>query len=221
MAATRTEEGHARPGLNYSRESWPLRADLCPCDLDLVDYLAARRVGGAAVFHFGTGEHHVLGLENAKRRRPNHILGVTASPQEHARYVELVIADPSLANTYKAMFADIYTLDPRLLPRFDIVALFHLCEFYDPARSGYAPLDDRKLLELFLDRLRPGGRICFYLASNGRDAMLDLVGAFAGAGKLAVAEIFRKLLVCAKPKRRPGAAARARDRALIRRIRDA
>jgi hypothetical protein len=204
--------------LNYSEEAWPLRVDLCPCDTEFVKYLQRRRIAGKAVFHFGTGDHHIVGLENAKLPRPNQVLGVTASRGEYDRYIDLVIANPALANSYRAMFLDIYTLDARGLPDFDVVALFHLCEFYDPQASAYAPLDDRKLLDLFLKKLKANGRICFYLGSNGRDAMLRLVDSFIAAGKLQIAEMPLPLLVCARPRGQRAKAARARDRAQIDRL---
>jgi hypothetical protein len=212
--------GAAAVRLNVSEHSWPLRIDLCPCDTDFFAWLKARKVAGRTVFHFGTGAHHILGIENAKLARPNQILGVTASRGEYEAYIDLVTADPQVAISYKAMFLDIYTLDPRGLPEFDVVSLFHLCEFYDPVRSAYAPLDDRKLLDLFLGKLRAQGRICFYLGSNGRDAMLRLVDKFIAAGKLAVAERVGGLLICAKPKPGRAKAARAKDRALIKSLID-
>ena len=214
-------DARAAPRLNIADDAWPLRTDLCPCDTDFVAWLKARRIGGKAVFHFGTGSHHIVGVENAKLKRPNHVLGVTASPGEYESYVALVTRNPDLAVSYKALFADIYTLNAELLPDFDVVSLFHLCEFYDPVRSAYAPLDDRRLLLLFLARLKPQGRIVFYLGSNGRDAMLRLVDKFIAAGKLAVAERVGALLVCTKAKAARAAKARAKDRALIKALIDA
>ncbi|HEX2113088.1 MAG TPA: hypothetical protein VHM01_01675 [Alphaproteobacteria bacterium] len=211
----------APPRLNIADDAWPLRVDLCPCDTDFVAWLKARKISGKAIFHFGTGAHHIVGVENAKLKRPNGVLGVTASPGEYERYVDLVTRDPALAISYKALFADIYTLDAGLLPAFDLVTLFHLCEFYDPVRSAYAPLDDRKLLALFLDRLKPQGRIVFYLGSNGRDAMLRLVDKFIAAGRLAVSERVGALLVCARPRSGRAARARAKDRALIKALLEA
>lgn len=211
----------ATPRLNISDAAWPLRVDLCPCDTDFVAWLKARRIAGRTVFHFGTGSHHIVGVENARLKRPNRVLGVTASRGEYESYIDLVSADPALAISYKALFLDIYTLDARLLPEFDVVTLFHLCEFYDPERSSYAPLDDRKLLMLFLEQLAPKGRIVFYLGSNGRDAMLRLVNQFIAAGKLAIAERVGALLVCTKAKPARAAKARTKDRALIKALLDA
>jgi hypothetical protein len=206
--------------LNVSQDSWPLRVDLCPCDTDFVAWLKARKVAGKACFHFGTGSHHIVGIENAKFAKPNQVLGVTASRGEYDAYIDLVTADPRLAVSYKAMFLDIYTLDARGLPDFDIVTLFHLCEFHDPVRSAYAPLDDRKLLQLFLGKLKAQGRIGFYLGSNGRDAMLRLVDKFIAAGRLAIAERVGGLLICAKAKPGRAKAARAKDRRLIKTLID-
>jgi hypothetical protein len=207
--------------LNVSEESWPLRVDVCPCDTDFLAWLKRSGIAGKAIFHFGTGSHHIVGVENARLARPNQVLGVTASRGEYESYIDLVTADPRVAIGYKAMFLDIYTLDARALPEFDIVTLFHLCEFYDPERSSYAPLDDRKLLDLFLGKLKARGRICFYLGSNGRDAMLRLVGSFIAAGKLAIDERVGPLLICAKPKGKRAKAARDKDRAAIRALLEA
>ncbi len=63
------------------------------------------------IFHFGTGEHHLIALDNAKLRKPNQIFGVTASKKEIDTYTDLVISNAKVANSYKAMFVDIYTLD--------------------------------------------------------------------------------------------------------------
>lgn len=207
--------------LNVSDTAWPLRVDLCPCDTLFVDWLRQRGIGGRTVFHFGTGAHHVVGVDNATFKRPNRILGVTASAGEYDSYIEKVTADPALAVSYKVLFADIYTLDARLLPVFDVVSLFHLCEFHDPVRSAYAPLDDRRLLLLFLEQLASRGRILFYLGSNGRDAMLRLLDAFIAAGRLAIDERVGPLLACVKPKAGRGAKARAKDRALVKALIDA
>jgi hypothetical protein len=182
--------------LNYYKDNWALDVSECPCDVHFVDYLRSRRLRGKSIFHFGTGSHHVVAVENAKQRKPSHVLGVTASKQEYESYIDLVVAKPELANTYKAMFVDIYTLEPRLLPEFDVVSLFHLGEFHDPVRQKYAPLDDRKLLALMVRKLKPGGRVCFYRGSNGWAKSEPIVTAFIKAGKLAKPETYKSLLIC-------------------------
>ena len=113
--------------LSFVAHSWPLRPDVCPCDVDLCHYLDSRAVRGRSVFHFGTGGHHLVGLRNHANGWANEVLGLTLSPSEHERYVRLVVRDPSLARHYKVLFADIYSLAAAALPTFDVVTLFHLC----------------------------------------------------------------------------------------------
>jgi hypothetical protein len=181
--------------LNYWNDTWPLSEQDCPCDLHFVEYLDKRHVHGKAIFHFGTGEHHILGIENARRSRDNrnYILGVTASKQEHEAYVQLILNRAQLAVHYHVMFVDIYTMTPRLLPLFDIVTLFHLCEFYDPVRSRYAPLDDAKLLRMFLSKLKLNGRILFYTGSSHFDRARSIIDAFLKRGWLRKAADYKTL----------------------------
>lgn len=185
--------------LNFWDDTWPLDVSECPCDAHFVEYLKARGAVGKTIFHFGSGEHHLLGIENAKLAPPNQIVAVTASRKEYETYIDLAIANPRVANDYKVTFLDIYTLDRRILPVFDYVSLFHLCEFYDSERSSYAPLDDRKLLDLFVDRLAPDGRILFYQGSNGWGQGQGIVEDACRAGQLAADETFLSLFVCRRP----------------------
>ena len=108
--------------LNYWNQTWSLDEAQCPCDLHLVEYLEEKAVKGKSVFHFGTGNHHIVGLRLAENGSNNAVLGITASPQEYDDYVELVIRNPRLGHTYKAYFGDIYQLDARLLPELDYAA---------------------------------------------------------------------------------------------------
>ena len=169
-----------RMRLNYYDYSWPL-VDYSP-DRDFVAYLTSRSIKGKLIFHFGTGEHHLVGKHNHERGNPNEIFAITASREEYRAYVDFVINNPVAANSYKALFGDIYTLSPRMLPDFDIVTLFHLGECYDQQiddaddqtdpqgvrlNSAYSRLDDATLLDLFLHKLSPGGKILFFKRSGG------------------------------------------------------
>ena len=159
--------------LNYYDNSWEL-VDYCPCDPNFVRFLESNRIEGKLIFHFGTGEHHLVGRDNYERGNPNEIWAITASRREHDAYIDFIVDNPRAANYYKVLYADIYTLSPRMLPNFDIVTLFHLCEYYDEVESGsprlnseYAQLDDEGLVEMFLTKLNSGGRIAFYAKSGG------------------------------------------------------
>jgi hypothetical protein len=160
--------------LNYWKASWPLRVGICPCDVHFAEYLQANEVKDKIIFHFGTGEHHLLGKTNFEAGGPNEILAITASQKEYDRYVELIINNPLAAKTYKVIFGDIYTLTPHIIPNFDLVTLFHLCEFYDEEMSAYAQLNDTSLLALFLSKLNSGGQIFIY--KDPRKNKLDNIG---------------------------------------------
>ena len=144
---------------------WPLKTDVCPCDVHFQQYLEEHQVRDRVIFHFGTGGHHLLGRRNCELGGVNQILGVTASRAEYASYVDLLAEKPEVSAGYKVLYTDVYTLSARLLPDFDLVTLFHLCEYYDAA-SDYAVLDDGALVDLFLDRLSAGGRLLFYSGSR-------------------------------------------------------
>lgn len=174
--------------------SWPLRPSVCPCDLDLCHYLKARDVRGKTIFHFGSGGHHTVGRCNHDDGLDNEIMAVTASPAEHARYVRKVVSAAALGTRYKVLFADIYDLGPRLLPRFDLVSLFHLCEFTPPAKTRRR-LDDEGVLSLFMHQAKPDGRFLFYTGSFGWERARLLVNRAEAAGRLSFEERFASLFV--------------------------
>ena len=180
------------------RAAWPLRPERCPCDLDFVDYLRARRITDKTIFHFGTGAHHVVGRAN-HRDRANHVLAITASPDEHAAYIELVLGDPEVATKYQVLFADIYCLDPDLLPALDVVTLFHLHEFYRPEHAAYARFDDRSLLAMLCGRLRDEGRVLFYRGSDGFPATKRTIADAVDRALLRPLEQWGSLLVYGRP----------------------
>jgi len=188
-----------RVGLGWfrRRSSWALDPKLCPCDLHFVEYLDERHLTNKTIFHFGTGGHHYVGVE-CHARGTNEVLGVTAAAREHQAYVKLVLADAALAKSYKVLFADIYTLTETTLPDFDVVSLFHLCEFTpssQPEDAGAVIHDDESLLGLFVSKLKPGGKILFYEGSFGWRRAQAIVSDFVDRGLLRPVESFKTLLV--------------------------
>jgi hypothetical protein len=184
--------------LNYWNQTWSLDEAQCPCDVHFLEYLAEKQAKGAAIFHFGTGNHHIVGLKAAENGANNAVLGITASPQEYDDYVELLIRNPRLGHTYKAYFGDIYQLDPRLLPEFDYVTLFHVGEFRAPENDSYGALTDLEMTLLLADKVKPGGEILFYSGSFAYDkaqaVALELarVRPFDPAGDHKTLKIYRK-----------------------------
>jgi hypothetical protein len=173
--------------------SWALRPDVCPCDADLCDYLRDRKIAKKSIFHFGSGGHHVVGLRNRDDGLENEILAITASPKEHAHYVERVVSEPSFGRHYKVLFADIYDLAYGSLPEFDLVTLFHLCEF-SPVAGQVRRMDDAGVMELFRSKLIAGGRLIFYEGSLGRPGTQRIIERAAAEGKVSFDEKYRSLL---------------------------
>jgi len=178
--------------MHFVHYSWPLRADLCPCDVDFCDYLRERSIRGQAIFHFGTGGHHLVGLRNQADGLENDILGLTIAPKEHAVYVKKAIRDPGLALHYKVLFADIFSLSANTLPVFNIVTMFHLGEFSDAAGSGRR-LNLQQVLQMFCAKLLPGGLMLFYTRSYGYRKLTPLLESMVREGRLSLAGTHKSL----------------------------
>ena len=188
--------------MRFIHYSWPLRPGVCPCDIHFCDYLQERNIRGKAIFHFGTGGHHLVGLRNRFDGLANDVLGLTVSPREHARYVARVVRDPSLGRSYKVLFADIYSLSASCLPEFDVVTLFHLCEFV-PGDGGGHRTSDCEVLRLFCSRLLPGGLLVFYPGSYGYPQAAPFIAQAAADGHLAFVEDYYKSLAVFRVPRGP------------------
>ena len=176
------------------RRPWKLKRDDCPCDPDFVDWISEQGLRDQTIFHFGTGEHHLVGLSSARSGDGNAVLGVTATPAEHDAYVRLAKVEPEMTKRYVVYFGDIYNVNARLLPDLDIATLFHLCEFADD-RVGYRALNDESLLRMVADRLRPGGRILFYTGSYAYPRAAPIIEAWAASSGFSEVEGFRSLRV--------------------------
>jgi hypothetical protein len=108
--------------------------------------------------------------------------------------VKRVIRNPALGKHYKVLFADLYGLSAQVLPTFDIVSLFHLCEFSDASRSGQR-MNDAQVLSLFRSRLAPGGLMLFYPGSYGYPRLQPLLADEVAARRLSLVENYRSLAV--------------------------
>lgn len=184
--------------MNYYTDRWPLMIDMCPCDVHFTDYLEARGIKNSTIFHFGSGEHHHVGMRSFENGLNNAVLGITASVEEEAAYVKLAIENPKLSKSYKCFFGDIYLLEPRLLPEFDVVSLFHLCEFWGPEALAYGAMTDRQMLDMMTDRTKPGGLILFYMKSQSFDRATPVIAEWAKEKPVEKVEEFKTLLVYRK-----------------------
>jgi hypothetical protein len=168
----------------------------------LIEWLDEKRIRDATLFHFGTGAHHHVGIECARPERQNTVLGITASPQEHEAYVTLAINRPDVVRFYTAVFGDIYLLNEKLLSSFDVVTLFHLCEFRGEQNDTYGAMTDLELVNLLTDKIRPGGHILFYPNSFAFDraehSAKDVIAQWEQRREVERLEMFKTLLVYRK-----------------------
>ena len=164
--------------LDLWKDPWPLDEKQCPCDVHFTRYLTENGLREQVIFHLGTGDHHHVGLQAPGAGHA--VLGITATEAEYSSYIRLAIENPHLGKYYKVLFSDIYQTQPRLLPdRFDIVTLFHLCEFWFEGNIPFAAMDDRGVLETLTDRVVPGGLVLFYTGSFAYDTAAKLLPEWA------------------------------------------
>lgn len=149
--------------LELWQDPWPLDVKQCPCDVHFTQYMTGKRLNGQRIFHFGTGDHHHVGLQAPAGGHS--VLGITATEPEYLSYIRLIVENPGLGKRYKVLFSDIYQLNFSLLPEFDIVTLFHVGEFWSGNNAPYAAVDDRGLIEGMAAKLAPGGLMLFYTGS--------------------------------------------------------
>jgi len=173
------------------RGGWQL-GEGCPCDVDFVDYCEAQGMSSQVIFHLGCGLHHLVGRALCRGDRGHFVLSITASREELLSYADAVLEDDELARRYRVLFGDVYDLEARILPMFDAVTLFHLCEGQDDRRPDLV-LATRTLIEVFLQRLRPGGRLFFYKGSTGRTKTAAVLRLIAASGRIAPAGEHRSL----------------------------
>jgi hypothetical protein len=179
---------------------WDLRVDECPCDVHFCDWLEKTEIKNAAIFHFGTGGHHIVGIRTAENGSNNAVMGITASPQEYETFIQLATERPDVEKTYKTFFGDIYQLDARLLPQFDVVTLFHLCEFRTELNDEYGALTDRQVTDMLTDKTEPGGYILFYTGSFAFDTAQVVIAAWEKDKPVEKVGLYESLLVYRKKK---------------------
>lgn len=156
-------------------EDWPLWPERCPADVDFVDW--GEHVEGLTIFHMGPGTHHIVGRTLCEA---NIILSITCCPAEMECYMSWAVENPDWSGRYRCLFGDIYMTDELILPRFDVVTLFHLCERPDPRREQYGAMTPAQLVETVkYHLLNSGGSLVTYPGSaTGKEAetIVDLAG---------------------------------------------
>ena len=188
-----------KPKLNFWNSTWHLDEKQCPCDIHFIEYLEAKKITHRDIFHMGTGSHHIVGLKTASDGRDNQVLGITASKDEYAAYIDLLIDNPRLGFSYKAYFGDLYQIDARLLPRLDFATLFHAGEYRTAENDSYGALTDEQVGLAFADALKPGGEILFYTGSFAYDVAASTGQALVAQRDFIDVGAFKSLHIFKKP----------------------
>ena len=186
--------------LNVWNVDWYLDEAQCPCDVHFLEYLTQEKIKNAAIFHFGTGGHHVVGMRTAEDGSGNLVLGITASQPEQDAYEKLIIEQPKIGRSYKVLFGDIYQLEARLLPDFDIVTLFHTGEFRTEKNDVYGALTDEEVVRLLVGKLKGPRLVAFYSGSYAFDVADKIAKKLVAEGLLEPAGDFKTLRIYRKRK---------------------
>ncbi len=177
---------------------WGLRVADCPCDVHFVEWLEDNGVTGKTIFHFGSGGHHYVGIRCAEPELHNPVLSINASTPDYDAFMKLAKAQPELLFWYSCYFADIYTTNAALMPAFDIVTLFHACEFRSEKNEAYGAMTDLQVMELFVDKLKPGGHVLFYTGSFAFDAAQKVIDQLEQSRPVEKVGTYKTLLVYRK-----------------------
>lgn len=177
---------------------WGLHVDQCPCDVHFIEWLRETNQRDSVIYHFGSGGHHLVGQECATDGRGNVVMSITASPGEYDDYVKMLIEKPKVSKGYICYFGDIYTLNARLMPTFDIVTLYHLCEFRSEKNDAYGALTDLEVGVELCKKTKTGGWVQFYTGSFAWEkakpevAKLVAMGLIEPAGHYKTLELYRR-----------------------------
>jgi len=186
--------------MNFWDAKWDLDEAQCPCDIHFNQWLAAEKITGKTIYHFGTGTHHIVGLTQVANGSGNAVFAITASPIEYDAYIKLALERPAILKSYLVYFGDAYLTNPKLIPPLDIATMFHAGEYIgaNTTTPEYGGMDDLALTRLLVERMRPGGHLLFYTGSFAFDKASAIVATLTGENKMERAGTFKSLLVCQK-----------------------
>lgn len=151
--------------------AWRYQPDKCNCDGEFIEWFKViyKHYHNLNICHMGTGFDHKVGTE----LQDHNVLGITYSPEEMARYIDII--QPPYARyfqyKYKVLFTDVHAINYKLLPDFDIVTLFHLGEIYEPGIDSMTMVD---VIDVFKNKLTPDGRILAYAKSAAAHLSIPL-----------------------------------------------
>ena len=131
-------------------------------DNDFIRYIEAKKISNSNIFHFGTGDHHLIGKFSGKNN--NNVLAITASPEEFLTYIKMVKENKYISHSYQVSYGDIYNINYTFYNNFDILYLPHLCEYSMDSSNEY--YKDFNLIKSMLIILKYDGKIILNRKSN-------------------------------------------------------
>jgi hypothetical protein len=198
LAKKNATEPAAKKRMNFYHGGWDLDVSVCPCDVHFTDFIEEKKIRDGALFHFGTGTHHHVGVRSVENGLNNAVLAITASVEEIEAYTRLALERPEITRSYKAFFGDIYLLEKRLLPMFDAVCLPHVAEFWGPNNVAYGAMTDREMIDLLTEKTKPGGYLFFYTKSMAFDRAGPIIAKWAKESPVTDEGLYKSLAVYRK-----------------------
>lgn len=182
-------------------KGWELNPETCPCDLDFIEF--AKNFPYArflTIFHMGPGMHHSVGKWAASSEKRAFVFSISITPEEIQEYIRLITEHPVWATRYWVQFMDIHLMRSPLLPRFDLITLFHLGEIIATEKdSDYPGTSVSEILRMFSDRVVAGGSMLFFPRSVAWKKIESDVDWILRSEREWKRDIFKNLLVYTRP----------------------
>ena len=144
------------PSLDYYDMKFPTSA------LDEAAKAIIQQSTNMTFFHFGSGSHLKMALENVKHAiaNRNFIIATTASYGEAEDYLKLITPEMPLNEHYHLLYGNAFLLHHELLPKFDHVFQFHLGEY------GKNEDEEIQLISNLARSLKLTGKMSFHRVSR-------------------------------------------------------
>ena len=84
--------------MNYWTDKWDLHVDVCPCDVHFNDWVKHKKLKKKLIYHFGTGTHHVIGIEQATNKSGNGVFAITVGVNAGLLLVTVYVIGPPVGS---------------------------------------------------------------------------------------------------------------------------
>ena len=185
--------------MNFWNAKWDLDIARCPCDAHFNDWVKQKKLRNKLIYHFGTGNHHVVGLKQATNKSNNAVFAITASKEEYASYIELAINRPSLEELSRLFWRHL-PHQSRNCCRTSTSSRCSISANSSMTNKAYGGVDDAKLLDMLTAKTRLGGHILFFTGSFAFPSADKIIAKWEKNGRVKRVGAFKTLLVFRKLK---------------------